>query len=97
MRVGEAGSVPVAMGDALLRGVGPDFLKIDVEGMELRVLRGLRKTIGRRRPAIFIEVDVRNADAVTNWIDVHRYAIAARFKRYPANENLMLLPRPAED
>ncbi|MBL0927128.1 MAG: FkbM family methyltransferase [Phycisphaerales bacterium] len=34
----------------------PLFLKIDVEGFELHVLRGLEKTIASRAPAVFTEV-----------------------------------------
>jgi FkbM family methyltransferase len=33
-----------------------DFIKIDVEGLELQVLRGLRGTISRHRPIIFCEI-----------------------------------------
>jgi FkbM family methyltransferase len=42
----------------------PDFIKIDVEGAELEVLRGMTRLLGERRPALFIEVhtgvDVRS-------------------------------------
>lgn len=34
-----------------------DFMKIDVEGYELRVLQGGKETIGRLRPAILFEFD----------------------------------------
>jgi FkbM family methyltransferase len=34
----------------------PDVVKIDVEGHELRVLQGLRQTLRRNRPLLFLEV-----------------------------------------
>jgi FkbM family methyltransferase len=34
----------------------PDFVKIDVEGLEKAVLRGMEETIRNHRPAIYIEV-----------------------------------------
>lgn len=35
--------------------LSPDFIKIDVEGAELRVLRGLSATLERSRPILLIE------------------------------------------
>jgi hypothetical protein len=34
----------------------PDFIKIDVEGMEHDVLEGMAQLIARRRPELFIEI-----------------------------------------
>jgi FkbM family methyltransferase len=34
-----------------------DFLKIDVEGMELEVIRGARETINKHRPILYVEND----------------------------------------
>jgi FkbM family methyltransferase len=36
-------------------GIEPDFVKVDVEGYEAGVLRGMLKTIKRKRPAFLIE------------------------------------------
>jgi FkbM family methyltransferase len=34
----------------------PDFIKLDVEGMEWGALRGMRRTIEQHRPRLFIEI-----------------------------------------
>jgi Methyltransferase FkbM domain len=46
----------VRMGDQVLKDVAPDFVKIDVEGYETRVIEGLSKTIVRSYPLIITEV-----------------------------------------
>jgi FkbM family methyltransferase len=51
-------SLPVRLGDAVLaeHDVGRvDFIKIDTEGYEPFVLRGLSKTLARHRPVVFFE------------------------------------------
>jgi FkbM family methyltransferase len=85
------GGLTVRTGDALLQGIAPTFLKIDVEGMEIQVLAGLAKTIAAHRPTIFIEVDRVNDAAFKAWVATSGYAIRATFKRYRTNENYLLV------
>lgn len=44
--------------DTFMQGTKPpDFIKIDVEGWEPRALKGMRRTIKKHRPKVFIEVN----------------------------------------
>lgn len=94
---GREGAIPLARGDDLLAGRRADFLKIDVEGMEMGVLAGLAATIAAHRPRIFVEVDDVNAAAMQDWIAAQDYTIADRFRRYVGNENLMLVAQDDPD
>ena len=92
----------VVPGDALLFGHRIDFLKIDVAGMEIGVLDGLKKTIAAQRPRIFIEVDNYNVGRFVEWIKSNNYYIAASSSgrtfwsvsstSAPDYENFMLIP-----
>lgn len=90
--VAGGGDLRIVTGDAVVDGGHVDFLKIDVEGMELEVLAGFSETIGRCRPSLFIEVDTENAAGFETWVAENGYRIAARHKRYMRNENFMIIP-----
>jgi FkbM family methyltransferase len=83
-------------GDSALQGRRVDFVKLDVEAMELKALAGLCDTIAKWRPIIFVEVDDVNADEFLRWVQANGYSIARRFRRYPVNENYLLVPRDGE-
>jgi FkbM family methyltransferase len=51
----------------------PAFIKIDVEGMGNAVLRGLRRTIERSRPAIMIEVGPDEINELLAFLDGFGY------------------------
>lgn len=90
------GELEVIRGDDALSGQRIDFIKLDVEGMEMQALAGLSETIARNRPAIFIEVDIENLEAFHLWVAANRYQVLDTFKRYRANENFMLVSLPDE-
>lgn len=90
--VAGAGELRILAGDDVLYDTPVDFIKMDVEGMELDVLKGLSATIARDRPRLFIEVDQENTDAFLAWATAQNYVIANRFKRYIRNENFLLVP-----
>jgi len=48
-------SVPIVRLDDILAGRNADFLKLDIEGMELECLQGAKQTLLRSKPVIFME------------------------------------------
>ncbi|MCM2502750.1 FkbM family methyltransferase [Aureimonas altamirensis] len=87
------GDIKVLPLDALLTGP-VDFLKIDVEAMEMDVLSGARGVIARNRPAIFIEVAEATADAFRIWLGENDYGVERVFSD-KGHTNLLVLPRAA--
>jgi len=87
------GPIRLVAGDELLGGERVDFIKIDVEGMELEVLRGLRRTIETCRPAILAEVDDTTADSFHAFADELDYVVVDRVDYgYDGVENVMIVP-----
>jgi len=71
---------------------GPlEFLKIDVEGMELDVLAGAKNTIRRYRPNILVDVDDSQLPAFEQWLSENHYTICKQFK-YPGHGNFHIAP-----
>jgi len=87
------GAISLIPGDQFIGNDQVDFIKLDVEGMEIQVLNGLAKTLDRCNPIIFIEVDNTNRRAFDSWISENRYNIVANFRRYPSNENFLIVRR----
>jgi FkbM family methyltransferase len=79
--------------DAVIAHTPVDFIKIDVEGMEMEALRGLEETVGRWRPAIFAEIQATEFAAFRAWTDQRQYGIAEKFGRYEDKTNYLIVPR----
>jgi FkbM family methyltransferase len=88
-----AGTVEAVDGDSLLLDEPIEFVKLDVEGMELDILVGLQKTIRRWRPKIFVEVWDGKRDAFLDWCKRESYVIAEQFQRYQGIQNYLLAPQ----
>jgi hypothetical protein len=69
-----------------------DFIKLDVEGMELEILSGMSATLARWRPTIFVEVWARHDEAFRSWCDVNAFRIAESYQRYDEIQNYLILP-----
>lgn len=87
------GDIPAVPADRVVGDRVPALIKIDVEGMEMQVLRSLANTVARSAPRIFIEVDQQNYDAFFAWVAKNGYTSVARYKRYKPNENHLLVHR----
>lgn len=86
------GTIQVRRGDAILQGQKIDFIKIDTEGFEMRVLAGLKQTIENNRPRIFVEVDKCNVPSFLVMMGELGYE-AAFEKEYQFNYNYIMIPR----
>ena len=89
------GEIPVTTGDLAFADVTPDFIKVDVEGMEMQVLRGLEATLARARPKMLIEVDRENYDAFDAWVSQVGYEVIETHQRYQSNKNFLIGPGEA--
>lgn len=87
-----AGTVSARKGDLLLLDEPVEFIKLDVEGMEVDILSGLEQTIRRWRPTIFIEVWDRELLPFLEWCARECYRLTERFQRYPEIQNFLAKP-----
>jgi FkbM family methyltransferase len=86
------GELKLISGDELLKGRDVDFIKVDVEGMEIQCLQGLENIIANCRPKLFIEVHTDNEASFLEWCQLHQYVIKEKFRRYADNENFLIIP-----
>jgi FkbM family methyltransferase len=52
-----------------------DFIKIDVEGMEMEVLAGAAQSIANHRPALLIETIKTDAETLSEWLVARNYKV----------------------
>lgn len=71
----EGGGISVDCLDNLIKDIKIDFIKIDVEGMELQVLKGARDIIQKYKPLIYIEIFRVNIDQFILWLEQNNYQI----------------------
>ncbi|HEY0444814.1 MAG TPA: FkbM family methyltransferase, partial [Allosphingosinicella sp.] len=83
------GTLRLMRGDDALADEAPALIKIDVEALELDVIEGIRGTLARHKPAVFVEVDPHNRARFLEMLDGLDYAVAAEL----ANSNFVILPR----
>lgn len=84
--------VEVTTGDLALADRKVSFLKIDVEGHEMKVLRGLEQVVAQQQPPIFAEIRNTLRGELEAWCSARSYHIAESVKQYQGEENLLLLP-----
>ncbi|SLN65570.1 FkbM family methyltransferase [Roseisalinus antarcticus] len=81
------GVLEVRRGDGLFAEETPTLIKIDVEGMEMKVLDGLDALIRRHGPTLLIEVDASNEGAFDTWLADHGYNVVHTDRDSSRNAN----------
>jgi FkbM family methyltransferase len=84
------GNIPLTTLDELISGP-VDFLKLDVEGMEMAALAGAAQLIAAQRPVLYVEVVDENIGDFMAWIDANGYIVEKLFPD-KTHCNYLLLP-----
>lgn len=86
------GDIEIRTADSLLGDTPVDFIKIDVEGMEVAVLQGLRATLARCKPTVFVEIDRDNNTAFCALMAELGYVEALEVRKLRFNRNAIFTP-----
>lgn len=94
--VREMQTVPTLTLDTLLdQRPMPDFIKIDVEGAELEVLKGASKLLAARHATLYIEIGEDVGDAIMALMSGHGYQAIDPVTRQPSDRwlsNTLFVP-----
>jgi len=79
----DIGQIPMLGKSELVAGICIDsmdlnqlnFIKIDVEGMEIKVLKGAQKSINKFRPFMLVEYLKSDQDELTSWLKQNNFII----------------------
>lgn len=69
-----------------------DFIKVDVEGMEIDVLEGMERTINLNKSVLYVESKKRNLPLLFALLRKHNYRIEKTFQRYKGVFNFLCFP-----
>lgn len=86
------GAIALARGDDLLAEEDIGFVKIDAEGMEMKVLAGLSATIARCRPPLFVELLNCHIGPFEDFCASREYRVAATYRRDDECINYLAVP-----
>ena len=90
LRESTHGVIPMITGDMLLREQPIHFIKIDVEGWELEVLKGFEHTIQEQRPMLFMEIRSHNMPVFQDFMQVFNYEVIQSWQPIPIYSNLLV-------
>ena len=75
-----------------------DFIKLDIEGMEMEALDGSEKSVSRHRPVILVEAIKSDAAKISAWLTSRGYAIArAGINMLAVHKSDPILPHVPQD
>jgi hypothetical protein len=82
----------VKVGDSLIDVSNISLIKIDTEGTELGVIKGLQRTISDQQPAIFVECVDETAKEVTDMLLRVGYRNVATTTPHAGMANYLYMP-----